>query len=316
MGDSRVPMVSCQAAGGDVSSRISPRDRPFTFMASRSSLDSRTFHSTGRPPALWKSSMYPVPTGLQFTSTGVFRAASWRSSSVRVTPARRAMAMRWITALVDPPSAASTTDALRNDARVRYSRGSAPQWVSSTMRLPVITACRSRSPDPESGVAPPGSIRPSVAVRQAMVEAVPMTMHVPPVGHRDCSISPISSRSISPARCRSQYRRQSVQAPRRSPCQLPVRMAPVTSEIAGSPAETAAINWAGTVLSQPPSSTTPSIGCDRIISSVPMAIRLRKSMEVGESSVSASEMVGKTRARPPAWAIPRRTPSTKVGMSR
>ena len=44
-----------------------------------------------------------------------------------------------------------------------------------------------------------------------------MTMHVPPVGHRDCSISPISSPSISPARCRSQYRRQSVQAPSRSP---------------------------------------------------------------------------------------------------
>ena len=309
-------MVCCQAAGGAVSFRISPSDLPFTFLASRSSLDSRAFHNTGRPPALWKSSIYPVPTGLQFTSTGVAADASWMSSSVRSTPARRAMAMRWITALVDPPRAASTTDALWNDARLRNLPGAAPLRASSTMRRPVVTACRSRSPDPESGVAPPGIISPSVAARQAMVEAVPMTMHVPPVGHRDCSISLISSRSISPARCRSQYRRQSVQAPRRSPCQLPVRMAPVTSEMAGRPAETAAINWAGTVLSQPPTSTTPSIGCERIISSVPMAIRLRKSMEVGESSVSASERVGKARASPPAWVIPRRTASTSAGISR
>ena len=204
--------------------------------------------------------MYPVPTGLQSTSTGVSRAASCMSSRFNSTPARRAMATRWITALVDPPTAASTIAALTKEARVRNLAGPSPSFASSTMRLPVATACLSRSADPESGVAPPGSIRPSVAVMQAMVDAVPITMHVPPVGHSACSISPISSRPISPARCRSQYLRQSVQAPRRSPCQLPVRMAPVTSEIAGTPEDAAAMSWAGTVLSQPPSSTTPSIG--------------------------------------------------------
>src|SRR4029077_3817143 len=52
-------------------------------------------------------------------------------------------------------------------------------------------------------------------------------------------------------------------------------MGPATSMMEGLPAETAPINWAGTVLSQPPISTTASIGCARTISSVSIDIRLR-----------------------------------------
>ena len=52
-------------------------------------------------------------------------------------------------------------------------------------------------------------------------------------------------------------------------------MAPVTHTTAGTFADAAAMSCAGTVLSQPPSSTTASIGCARIISSVSMARRFR-----------------------------------------
>ena len=47
----------------------------------------------------------------------------------------------------------------------------------------------------------------------------------------------------------------------------------------GMSALAAPINWAGMVLSQAPSSTTPFIGWARIISSVSIAIRLRKNID-------------------------------------
>ena len=58
------------------------------------------------------------------------------------------------------------------------------------------------------------------------------------------------------------------------------------------PAEAAPISCAGTVLSQPPISTTASIGWARIISSTSIAIRLRNIMLVGVRKTSPSEMVG------------------------
>ena len=93
-----------------------------------------------------------------------------------------------------------------------------------------------------------------------MVEAVPITMQVPPVGHSSCCTSRISVSSSWPARYCSQWARQSVQAPSRVPRQEPVRIGPVTTDTTGTSADAAAINCAGTVLSQPPSSTAASIG--------------------------------------------------------
>ena len=67
----------------------------------------------------------------------------------------------------------------------------------------------------------------------------------------------------------------------------------MTSMIAGTPALAAPINCAGTVLSQPPIRTTASIGWARIISSVSIAIRLRRYMLVGCEKLSWIEIVGK-----------------------
>ena len=77
---------------------------------------------------------------------------------------------------------------------------------------------------------------------EAIVLAVPMTAQVPAVVARLPSISRISSEPISPARNLAQKRRQSVQAPSRSPCQRDVSIGPATSWIAGRFADTAPIN--------------------------------------------------------------------------
>ena len=49
-------------------------------------------------------------------------------------------------------------------------------------RAPVASARRVRSEDTAGAVAAPGRVKPSVSVRHAMVEAVPITMQVPAVG--------------------------------------------------------------------------------------------------------------------------------------
>ncbi len=60
----------------------------------------------------------------------------------------------------------------------------------------------------------------------------------------------------------------------------------------------------GIVLSQPPSSTTPSIGLARSISSVAIAAMLRHSMAVGRTWVSPRETTGRLSGTPPASQTP------------
>ena len=85
-----------------------------------------------------------------------------------------------------------------------------------------------------------------------------------------------------------------MQAPSTSPLKWPTSIGPTGSTIAGRSALAAAISCAGRVLSQPPISTTESIGWARTISSVSIAIRLRRNMQVGCEKLSWIEMVGNT----------------------
>ena len=88
----------------------------------------------------------------------------------------------------------------------------------------------------------------------------------------------ISSQSLVemlPARRSSQYFQASEPEPKALPCQLPRSMGPAGRKIAGTPALVAPRMRPGVVLSQPPMSTTPSTGCERISSSVSMARKLR-----------------------------------------
>jgi len=161
--------------------------------------------------------------------------------------------------------------------------------------------------------AVPGSAMPSVSASAAIVDAVPMTAHVPAVAARLPSISWISVALSPPARYFAQKRRQSVQAPSRSPWYAIGIIGPASSCTAGTSAEAAPISCAGTVLSQPPTSTTASIGWARIISSTSMDMRLRNIMLVGDRNTSPSEIVGKSSGRPPAATTPRLTASISSG---
>ena len=231
-------------------------------------------------------------------------------------PARRATASRWITALVDPPSATSTAAAFAMPALVTIREGRRSPPAAATAIRPASVPARSRSPLAAGAVAVPAGLSPRASAMQAMVEAVPITMQVPPVVASADRTSMISLSSSSPARCRAHMPRQSVQAPSRWPRHELVSIGPATSCTAGTSAEIAAISWAGTVLSHPPRSTTASIGWAVISSSVSIAIRLRKSIEVGDSRISGSDIVGKTNGSPPASSTPRLTASTSWGISR
>ena len=80
----------------------------------------------------------------------------------------------------------------------------------------------------------------------------------------------------------------------------------------GRSALEAPISSAGVVLSQPMSSTTPSIGLPRMLSSTSMLARLRYSMAVGRRSVSPSDITGNSSGKPPASYTPILTCSARV----
>ena len=133
------------------------------------------------------------------------------------TPTRPATAVRWMIALVEPPMASSTRSAFSMAAGVRICAGVTRERASATAASPVASAARSRSACTAGMAAVPGSAIPSVSAMQAIVLAVPMTAQVPAVVARLPSMSWICSLLISAARYFAQKRRQSVQAPSRSP---------------------------------------------------------------------------------------------------
>ena len=102
------------------------------------------------------------------------------SSSKRVsgsgTPARPAMATRWMMALVEPPMAMSARMALSKALAVRICDGLRPSRAISMMRRPAISASARRRESAAGMAALPGSAMPSASPIEAMVDAVPITM--------------------------------------------------------------------------------------------------------------------------------------------
>src|SRR3954453_21692829 len=124
---------------------------------------------------------------------------------------RLAIAVRWIKPLVEPPMACNTTWALRNDDAVSNSLGFGPlAFAISAATLPLASAERKRSACGAGMVALIGSDNPSASVMQAMVLAVPMTMHVPTEGARRLFTSSMSALLMLPARNFPHIRLQSV----------------------------------------------------------------------------------------------------------
>ena len=92
------------------------------------------------------------------------------------TPMWRAIAAKWIGALVDPPIAELTRIALWNASLVRMSEGFRSSATISAMRLPVryATSCRSRY---GAGIAAdPGRLMPSASHSEFIVVAVPIVL--------------------------------------------------------------------------------------------------------------------------------------------
>ncbi len=77
-----------------------------------------------------------------FASTGTRREMASKSSRASVTPHRPAIAMRWITAFVEPPSASTAATASSNASLVRMSAGVRPSQTICTMRRPLAAAIR------------------------------------------------------------------------------------------------------------------------------------------------------------------------------
>ena len=98
--------------------------------------------SARRPPAKKKSSIKNLPDGVMLAITGTWREMSSKRCMSSAMPARRAMAMTWMMALVEPPSAMWTRMALSNAAGVRILSGVKSSHTISTMRRPLAAHMR------------------------------------------------------------------------------------------------------------------------------------------------------------------------------
>ena len=203
--------------------------------------------------------------------------------------------------------AAQVTMAFSSAAFVRIFWGVRSSRIISTMRRPLICAiaCRWAS---TAGMLPlKGRLMPMASTRHAIVDAVPMVMQVPRERDMQRSAPRKSAADIFPARTASLKRHTSVPLPMSRPLNLPLSIGPLETTIAGSPTLAAPISCPGVVLSQPPSSTTPSTGLPRMDSSTSIASRLRQSIAVGRIWVSPRLMAGNSRGTPPASQTPRLT---------
>lgn len=218
---------------------------------------------------------YFCPPGRTSARTGTVRAIRSKSSRVRVTPARPAMAIRWITALVEPPRPRTVVTASSKASAVRMSDNTRSLWTSSTILSPAAAAIRS-CPESTAGMLDaPGTVTPSASAAAVSVDAVPIVMQCPGDRASPLSSSVISQSPMRPARLSSQYFHMSVPDPRTSSRQWPGSIGPAGTKTVGRSTEAAPMSSAGVVLSQPPISTAPSTGYDRSSSSVSIASRLR-----------------------------------------
>src|SRR6187397_3155758 len=108
---------------------------------------------------------------------------------------------------------------------------------------------------------------PSDSTIDAIVDAVPMTMQCPAERDMPASASMNCSALMTPALTSSLNFQTSVPEPMSCPQYLPLSIGPPETTSAGTSQLAAPITSEGVVLSQPHSSTTPSIGLARMDSS-------------------------------------------------
>ena len=129
------------------------------------------------------------PTGGCCASSGVRRPSASKSSSPRSTPARRAIAIRWMIAFVEPPIASTVVIALRNAARVQ-DVGRLEVLPHHVDDAPAGRAAIAAWRESAAGIeAAPGSVTPSASTALVIVDAVPIVMQCPGERAIPCSIS-------------------------------------------------------------------------------------------------------------------------------
>ena len=111
--------------------------------------------------------------------TGVTRPLASRSSSVSGMPARRAIAIRWMMALVEQPVAIATVTAFSTAFGVMMRSGVRSSQTISTMRRPQAALMRWWLASAAGIELAPGRHRPIASAIAVMVLAVPMVMQWP-----------------------------------------------------------------------------------------------------------------------------------------
>ena len=131
-------MTLPSGSGGSMSARFSAMVLPVTVRQSPWSrpASSRWRMTTGMPPIRSTSIMWYWPWGLVSAMCGTRAATLLKSSSSSSTRASLAMARRWRTALVEPPSAIVTAMAFSNASFVMIWRGRMPFRTRSTTARP------------------------------------------------------------------------------------------------------------------------------------------------------------------------------------
>ena len=170
-------------------------------MHERSSWSRITSSTAIRPPAKWRSSIRYLPAGIRLQITGTSSLAAANESSESSWPKRRAIAIRWISELVEPEIAMSAMTALLSAAGVTMSEGFRSSQTMSTIRRPAARR-HAHMLGIDGGNRAGAGQRQAQHVRSAVVivEAVPIVLQVP--GERTvASDISIHSRSlILPAR--------------------------------------------------------------------------------------------------------------------
>ena len=149
----------------------------------RNPASSSIFMTAGTPPMLYRSSITYFPLGLRSARKGVRSLMRWKSSMVRGTPTAFAMAIRWSTALVEPPRIVMTVMAFSNASLVMMSRGFRSRSINKRMAAPT-RAHSSRLAGLLAGIEElKGRLMPIASIAEAMVLAVYIPPHAPGPGH-------------------------------------------------------------------------------------------------------------------------------------
>ena len=159
------------------------------------------FMMSGTPPTRCRSVATYLPLGLRSQRTGTLVRMRSKSSTVSVTPAASAIAIKWRTAFVEPPSAIRTVIAFSNALNVSISDGSLLARTASTRTRPLSAAFSAFSGSSAAIVDEPGRLNPKTSIADDIVFAVYIPPQLPAPGIARHSISCSSVSSILPALC-------------------------------------------------------------------------------------------------------------------